>query len=130
MKAMKTFLAIGLSLGMVVLSLGTSVSARSTPQPVAISVFAAVDPSFQSVDAKNWFTRYVEKTFNVKLDWITVAPSDATTKQQLLLESSNYPAVFYNGSFTPAQLLKFGKQGILIPLNKYLKQYAPNVVKA
>src|SRR5439155_8334411 len=101
------------------------------PRPVAISVFAGVDPSFQSVDPKtNWFTRYVEKTFNVKLDWITVAPSDAATKQQLLLESGNYPAVFYNGNFGPAQLLKFGHQGILIPLNKYLKQYAPNVLKA
>src|ERR687884_400237 len=102
---MKTLVAIGLSLAMVVLSLGTSVSARSARQPVAISVFAGVDPSYQSVDAKNWFTRYVEKTFNVKLDWIAVAPSDQATKQQLLLESGGYPAVFYNGSFTPAQLL-------------------------
>ena len=127
---MKTLVAIGLSLAMVVLSLGTSVSARSARQPVAISVFAGVDPSYQSVDAKNWFTRYVEKTFNVKLDWIAVAPSDQATKQQLLLESGGYPAVFYNASFTPAQLLKFGQQGILIPLNKYLKQYAPNVLKA
>jgi len=111
-------------------SAATAGTQAAPAAPVAISLFAQVGPTYQNVDAKNWFTQYVEKTFNVKLDWSTVAPADAVAKQQLLLESGNYPAVFYNGNFSQAQLLKFGQQGILIPLNKYLSQYAPNVLKA
>ncbi len=102
----------------------------AAPAPLEISLFAQVDPTYQSVAQTNWFTRYVQTTFNLKLDWSTVAPADEAAKQQLLLVSGNYPAAMYNGLFSPAQLLKFGSQGVLIPLNKYLPQYAPNVVKA
>lgn len=112
------------------LNAGAAVRSSATP-PVTISVFAIVDPSYQPTNINtNWFTKYAEQKFNIKLVWNVVAPADGPTKQQLLLGSGDYPAVIYNGSFKPVQLLKFGQQGILIPLNKYLPQYAPNVLKA
>lgn len=112
-----------------IFNMGAVRSAQQTP--VEISAFATVDPSYQASNINtNWFTKYAESKFNIKFDWNAIAPSDGPAKQQLLLESGDYPAVIYNGSFTPAQLLKYGQQGVLIPLNKYLSQYAPNVLKA
>ena len=99
--------------------------------PVEVQMFASVDPSWETPDiTKAWFTQYVEQRFNLKIDWITSAPADAAAKQQLLLESGNYPPIFYNGNFTPDQLAKYGQQGIIVPLNQALQQYAPNVVQA
>ena len=99
--------------------------------PVEIQMFAQVDPSWQTPNINtNWFTKYVEQKFNMKLDWITAPPADAASKQQLLLQSGNYPPVFYNGNFTPDQLAKYGQEGIIIPLTKLLQQYAPKVLKA
>jgi putative aldouronate transport system substrate-binding protein len=99
--------------------------------PVEVQMFAQVDPSFQATNiSTNWFTKYVEQKFNMKIDWITAPPADAVSKQQLLLQSGNYPPIFYNGNFTPDQLAKYGQEGIIIPLNKLLARYAPNVLKA
>jgi putative aldouronate transport system substrate-binding protein len=114
------------------LSIGAQArSAQAPPKPVEISLFASHDPFFQGNNLDtNTFSNYAEKQFNLKFDWTTATPADAPAKQSLLLESGNYPAVFYNATMTPAQMAKYGKQGILVPLNKYLTQYAPNVLKA
>ena len=38
--------------------------------------------------------------------------------------------MFWQGSFTPTQELQYGQEGVLVPLNKYIQQYAPNVAAA
>lgn len=66
----------------------------------------------------------------MKINWVTVPNSDVLTKQALLLQSGNYPDVFWSGNFTQSQVLQYAQQGIFVPLNDLLKQYAPNVMKA
>ncbi|HZS86362.1 MAG TPA: hypothetical protein VFE42_02590 [Chloroflexota bacterium] len=132
---MKRSIVLGLSaLIASSLALSTGAQARSVrvpPKPVEITLFASHDPSWQGSNLDtNAFTQYVESQFNLKIHWIVAPPTDAPAKQQLLLQSGNYPPVFYNGNFTTAQLAKYGKQGVLISLNKYLEQYAPNVMRA
>jgi ABC-type glycerol-3-phosphate transport system substrate-binding protein len=132
---MKRFVALGSSVLVAIIpALSTGAQARSVqapPKPVEVTMFASHDPSWQGNNlATNTFTNYVQSQFNLKINWIVAPPTDAAAKQQLLLQSGNYPPVFYNGNFPPAQLAKYGKQGILVSLNKYLQQYAPNVVKA
>src|SRR5579884_1005406 len=132
---MKRSIVLGLSAliaSSLTLSMGASAPlTQAAPTPVAITMFASHDPSWQGSNLDtNAFTQYAESQFNLKIHWIVAPPTDAAAKQQLLLESGNYPPVFYNGNFTPAQLAKYGKEGILVPLNKYLRQYAPNVLKA
>ena len=114
-------------------ALSTGVQARiaQAPKPVEISMFASHDPFYNGNNLDtNTTTNYVENQFNLKFDWITASPADAPAKQSLLLESGNYPPVFFNATFSTAQEAKYGKQGILVPLNKYLTEYAPNVVQA
>jgi putative aldouronate transport system substrate-binding protein len=97
--------------------------------PIAVS-FYATQPN-NVIDLKtNWFTQYVEKEYNLSINWLLTPSSDRETKQPLLLTSGDYPEVFWNGDFKPSDILKYSQQGILIPLNELIKEYAPNVQNA
>ncbi len=63
----------------------------------------------------------------MQITWETVPASDVATKSTVLLESGNYPEVFYNGQFSQSQTLKYAQQGILVPMETYFQKYAPNV---
>ncbi|HVC83100.1 MAG TPA: hypothetical protein VNL35_21640 [Chloroflexota bacterium] len=125
--------AVFTALSVAVCSLGGAAStqtkaAPSKAAPVTIDMFTSPGSDIVNMDT-NWFTKYAEKTFNMNIKWI-LAPNDPGTKQSLLLASGDYPAVFWSGGFTPAQELKYGQQGVLVPLNKYIQEYAPNLVQA
>lgn len=126
--------ACGIACGILLTSFGGSGDGAGQARaagtsPVTISMYATPGSDVQNLDT-NWFTKYVEQKFNVKIQWVEATSSDASTKQSLLLASGNYPDVFWSGNFTPAQQLQYGKEGVFIPLNKYLQQYAPNVLQA
>lgn len=101
-------------------------------KPVNISVFSLQE---QDIDLPtNKFTKNVEEKFNIKFDW-QLNPSDgAKEKRQISLASGDYPDAYlltaYIDQFSQADLLKFGKQGVLIPLNELIDQYAPNIKAA
>ncbi len=97
--------------------------------PVTVSFYAS--PPGNVIDLKtNWFTKYVEEQFKIKINWMITPSSDRAAKQPLLLASGDYPEVFWNGDFKPSDILKYSKQGILVPLNPYIDEYAPNVKTA
>lgn len=79
---------------------------------------------------KDWFTKYVEKRFGLKFQFTLVPSADVASKQALVLASGKYPDIFWQGSFTPENVLQYGSQGILKPLNQLIKKYAPNVLHA
>ena len=119
--------AAGVLSAAVPLSMQTASAAQSSP--VTLTMF--ISPASDIINLNtNWFTQYAEKRFHIKLNWIQVPASDALTKQSLLLESGKYPPIFWNGSFTPIQELQYGQEGLFIPLNHLIQQYAPNVWKA
>ncbi|MFD1673502.1 extracellular solute-binding protein [Alicyclobacillus fodiniaquatilis] len=92
-----------------------------------ISFFAS--PSEGMNLQTNWFTKYIQKKFNIQINWVQVPSSDVATKQSLLLSSGDYPDVFWSGSFSNSDVLKYSQERILVPLNSLIKQYAPNVWK-
>ena len=68
---------------------------QAAPTPVAVTMFVNHDPSWQGSNLDtNAFTQYAESQYNLNIHWIVAPPTDAAAKQQLLLESGNYPAVF------------------------------------
>lgn len=99
---------------------------------VNISVFAVQDSSIDI--PTNKFTAFVEDKFNIKFNW-EINPSDgAKEKRQISLASGDYPDAYllthYIDQFSQADLLKYGKQGVLVPLNDLIDQYAPNIKAA
>lgn len=85
--------------------------------------------------ATNAFTKEVEKKFNIKFSWQTTTQdsSVAPEKRQILMASGDYPDAFllipWVDQFNQVDVEKLAKQGIALPLNDLIKQYAPDIQK-
>ncbi|KAF9117334.1 hypothetical protein BGX30_005577, partial [Mortierella sp. GBA39] len=99
---------------------------------VPISVFVNTDGN---IDYKtNLFTKVLEKKANVKLQFTEVPYDGAAEKRQISLASGDYPDLYmlipWVDKFSQSDLVKFGQQGVILPLNDLIDQYAPNIKKA
>ncbi|MFD3406544.1 ABC transporter substrate-binding protein [Kribbella sp. NPDC058693] len=93
----------------------------------------------QSADwnlATNDFTKVVKDKFNLTIKWqnTTFDGGPAKEKRQISLASGDYPDLYllipWVDQFTQTDLLKLSNQGVVVPLNQLIDQYAPNVKKA
>ncbi|WP_152391930.1 extracellular solute-binding protein [Paenibacillus guangzhouensis] len=101
-------------------------------KPVNISVFSVQESGIDI--PTNKFTQFVSEKFNIKFNW-QINPSDgAKEKRQISLASGDYPDAYmlthYIDQFSQADLLKYGKQGVLLPLNDLIDKYGPNIKAA
>ncbi|WP_054025244.1 extracellular solute-binding protein [Bacillus sp. FJAT-28004] len=107
-------------------------SAGSPGAPVEIKVFAQQD---SSIDLKsNDFTKLLENKFNAKFNWDIISMDGAKEKRQISLASGDFPDAYlltaYIDQFSQSDLLKYGKQGVFLPLNELIDQFAPNIKTA
>ena len=109
------------------------------PIPAAVSRRTAATQIFTIQETNidlptNKFTKFMENKFNVNIDWQLNPADGAKEKRQISLASGDYPDVYmlqeYYDQFTPADVMKYGKQGVLIPLNDLIDKYAPNIKAA
>jgi putative aldouronate transport system substrate-binding protein len=83
----------------------------------------------------NAFTKAVEKKFDIDFDWQTTTydGSAAGEKRQISLASGDYPDAYFLvpwvDGFTRGEILKYGQQGVLVPLEDLIAEYAPNLEK-
>lgn len=107
---------------------GSSANSQAqTPQtdaPVAMNVGIRAITSVADFTT-NWFTNYLQETFNVEFT-LDVADKE---REQLVLNTGDYPHVYLSGRFDHNQLLEWGQRGVLIPLNDLIDQHAPNIKK-
>jgi len=101
-------------------------------KPVEVRVFAVQE---QGIDlATNKFTKFAEEKFNIKFKFETIPSDGAKEKRQISLASGDYPDAYilthYIDQFSQSDLLKFGQQGVIVPLNDLIDQYAPNIKAA
>jgi len=102
--------------------------------PVKIKIFSPQDPS--SDLPTNSFTKEAEKMFDIQFEWqtTTMDGNSAKEQRQISLASGDYPDLFmlipWVDQFTQLDLLKYGQQGVLIPLNDLIKEYGPNIQAA
>ena len=101
---------------------------------VTINVFAPQGPEANLKN--NEFTEAIAKKFNITFKWqtTTLDGGPAKEKRQISLASKDYPDLYllipWVDQFTQADLLKMSSQGVIIPLNELIDQYAPNIKKA
>jgi putative aldouronate transport system substrate-binding protein len=108
--------------------------ATTQSEPTVIQIFS---PQGAEADlATNAFTLMAEEMFNIKFEW-TVTTYDATSAAEvrnLSLASGDYPEVFmlipWVDQFSQVELLRYGQQGVLLPLNDLIEQHAPNIKAA
>ncbi|MGO4542195.1 extracellular solute-binding protein [Paenibacillus sp. 2TAB19] len=99
---------------------------------VPIRVFAQQDTWFDL--ATNDFSKELEKKFNAKFEWIAVPYEGAREKRQISLASGDYADAYiltsYIDQFSQADVLRYGQQGVFLPLNELIEQYAPHIKAA
>lgn len=96
-------------------------------EPITMSMFAIANGTNELPDNITFQT--VEKMTNVKWEVQSVLGADLPEKKGLIFASGEYPEIFYKAGLSGPELEKYGKQGILIPLNDLIDQYAPNLKK-
>ncbi len=69
-----------------------------------------------------------EKT-NIKVEYEGIPTNVWEEKKNLILASGKLPDIFFGGGLSDSDIVKYGKQGMLIPLEKLIDDYAPNVKK-
>ncbi|MCM3697936.1 ABC transporter substrate-binding protein [Paenibacillus macerans] len=88
-----------------------------------VSPKAALAPVYSEMEI---FKRLEEQT-NVKIKWENIPDTDYAEKKNLLLASGNLPDAFYAAGFSDYELINYGKDGTIIPLENLIDQYAPNL---
>lgn len=92
---------------------------------IEVDGFAAKFFSSQDWNNLMLWDEYAEMT-NIDIDWETIQTEGLTEKRNLLITGGNYPEVFFASAFSKTDLIKYGEQGIFLPLDEYIDEYAPN----
>ncbi|CAM3229296.1 extracellular solute-binding protein [Filibacter tadaridae] len=70
-----------------------------------------------------------EKMTNIEVDWKTVQIEGLAEKRNLMLAAGDYPELFFASAFPKTDLIKYGQQGVFLPISDYIDEYAPNFKK-
>ena len=106
-----------------------TVTEKTKDGKTIVTAFSAVTPMVTDYN-NNELTKKIEKKLNIDIQFKTTPQDGADQKQKLLLSSGDYPVAFIGGNFSGIDQLKYGKQGILLPLNDLIDKYAPNIKAA
>ncbi|MBP1962776.1 ABC transporter substrate-binding protein [Paenibacillus aceris] len=98
-------------------------------KPMTIKMFAPQLASIENMET-NSFTKYLQDKTNIQIKWDLVPDKALNDRKQLMLASGDYPEVILQGALTKDEQMKYGKQGVFIPLNDLIDKYAPNFKKA
>lgn len=90
-----------------------------------VNAFAGKFYASQDFNNLMLFNEY-EKMTNIDVEWETVQHEVLAEKRNLKIASGDLPDFFMASSFAATDLMKYGSQGVFIPLNPYLEEYAPN----
>ncbi|MFD1676571.1 ABC transporter substrate-binding protein [Alicyclobacillus fodiniaquatilis] len=134
-KSMLTTAAVALGSGLLLTGCASGgsqsgSSSSGSDQPVTLSIFT---PGTKSLLQSSSFTKLMDKKLNVNIQFQVASQDAATEKQQLLLSSGDYPDVImpitWNDPISQTDVLKYGQEGVFIPLNQLIDQYAPHIKK-
>lgn len=94
-------------------------------EPIELGGFAGKFIGSQDWNNLKLWTEY-EKMTNIKINWTTVQNEQLAERRNLMMGSNDYPEILFANSMPPIDILKYGQQGVLQPLNEYIDKYAPN----
>ncbi|WP_240041340.1 extracellular solute-binding protein [Paenibacillus ginsengarvi] len=84
-----------------------------------------------ATSASSWDDVLVWKHYagmsNMRIRFQLVPFESLGETRKLMLATGNYPDAFYAGRLTAAELMKYGKEGVLVPLEDLIDKYAPNI---
>lgn len=126
--------AVGAAVAVSALALSACSSGPATTPDEVITIFAPQGKDGDLDD--NAFTKVLEEKFDVDLQFETTTydGAGAAEKRQVSLASGDYPDAYmlvpWVDQFTNEELVKLGKQGVLLPLDKLIGDDTPNITAA
>lgn len=99
-------------------------------ETVEIEMFTQLRAGVTSYEvADNDCSKWLADTTGITFKYNPVTSSDRVVRQNTLMTSGTYPDVLLDSFFSASELLLYGQQGVLIPLNDLIENYAPNIKK-
>ena len=106
---------------------GIEISKEGFPiasEPITLTLMAP------DVGIQNWENMLVlqemEELTGIKMSYLNAPKDSFDTKKNLVFASQDYPDIFYAAGLTTAEQLNYGEQGVLLPLEDLIDEYAPN----
>ncbi|MEH7179331.1 extracellular solute-binding protein [Neobacillus vireti] len=75
------------------------------------------------------YFKEMEKKTNIHFTFHTPPLESFETRKKLLFASNELPDILYASSLSNSEITKYSEQGLLIPLEDLIEQYAPNIQK-
>lgn len=101
-----------------------------TKDKVTLKAAMVLQPAHGKPEEMQIFKDMEEKT-NIHIDWTTFPSSNATEQKNLLLASGDLPDIFYGTAIiNENDVGKYAPEGVFIPLDDLIAEYAPNVTAA
>lgn len=99
-------------------------------QPETLSVLTSAEAtSTQNPDEKVIYQR-IKKETNVNVDWTCYVKDQFIDKRNLVLaKGEGLPDIILNADMGTLDLLKYGTQGIVVPVEDLIDKYMPNLKK-
>ncbi len=98
-------------------------------EPIDLTFFTGKPPNTGNSyeDTLVWET-YRELT-DINVEFQLIPFSALEERRNLSLASGDYPDAFHTARLSTNDLIRYGEQGVLIPLNDLIKEHAPNFQK-
>lgn len=95
-------------------------------EEVSLNFFAGQAPATNP----NWndvliFNEYKDRS-NMNIEWQMVPHDSISEQRNLALGGGNLPDAFHSAQVGLSDLAKYGEQGVFVPLNDLIDEYAPN----
>lgn len=95
-------------------------------EPIELDFFTGKSTTNGSKFEETLIWKTYRDLSNVDVNFNLVPFETLTEKRNLALAGGDYPDVFYSARVTSDELTRYGAQGVFIPLNDLIDQYAPN----
>lgn len=95
-------------------------------EPITVTVLGRKHPIHGDWDKLEFFKIMEEKT-NIHFEFETPAWEMFDEKKNVMFATDSYPEFIFGGTLTAKEEVTYGSDGILLPLNDLIEQYAPNL---
>ncbi|NLZ88927.1 MAG: extracellular solute-binding protein, partial [Clostridiales bacterium] len=97
-----------------------------TEKEITLRVLMPLNSGYVTDIKTNSFTKMMEETTGVKLSFEEVAAGDSFNDvRNLMISSGDYPDIIINSGYTNSDIVRYGAEGIFLPLNYYIENTMP-----
>ncbi|MCD9020267.1 extracellular solute-binding protein [Cohnella silvisoli] len=94
---------------------------------ITIQMLTGKPPAATDWNKLMLWTEY-EKMTNIHIDWVDQVPfANLAEKRNLVLAGGEYTEAFFTSQMPISDLIKYGAEGVFLPLNDLIDKYAPNL---